>query len=108
MIIEDWNEQQLGEFWDHEDYIHNPSGPNIIFHTNPSRGDEISPPPVKCCFLLEMHIFSSYGKRGFKGFSVCGYWWIWLPSQIRFSNVGPFSERIFQADVRFGVEISNI
>ena len=47
------------------------------------------------------------GKRGFKGFSVCGYWWIWLPSQNRILKVGPFSERIFQANFRFGVEISN-
>ena len=39
---------------------------------------------------------------------MCGYWWIWLPSHVWFSNVGPFSERIFRADFRFGVKISNI
>ena len=39
---------------------------------------------------------------------VCGYWWIWLLSQVQFSKVGPFSEVIFQADFRFVVEISNI
>ena len=43
-------------------YSLSPSGPNIIFHTYPPRGGEISPPPVKCCFLIEMHIFSSCGK----------------------------------------------
>ena len=46
-------------------------------------------------------------KWGFKGFSVCGYWWIWLPSQVLFSKVESFLEAIFQAVFRFGVKISN-
>ena len=49
----------------------------------------------------------SLKKRGFKGFSVCGYWWIWLPSQVQFSKVGPFLETIFLAVFSFAVEIPN-
>ena len=46
-------------------------------------------------------------KRGLEGFSVCGYWGRAPPSHIRFSKVGPFLERIFQADFRSWLKIWN-
>ena len=73
-----------------------------IFQANFRFGVEISNFQLLGCVKAEKLSF----LEGW--FFVCGYWWIWLPSHVRFSKVGPFSERIFQANFRFGVQISRI